>query len=99
MASYAPAVARIRSLVDPAATRQYSPNTINGSATMIRSYALTIAAMDGDDWLVKTDADNSVTTNRHIRACHMAIAALPDYVNVGDEQITGERFTRYQPQS
>ena len=85
MASYSPAIRRIRYLIegtyDYASCRGWekgspgSPATINGGPECIRSYALPIAWRDGSDYIV-TNERNSPTTNRHISAAHCAMTEM-----------------------
>ena len=104
MAALSPAVRRIRYRITGTypysdcreweAGSPNSPATISGGPHEIRSYALPIAWKDGDEWIV-TNEQNSPTTNRHIRAAHMALAEL-GYVATGDKTI---HITRHVPWS
>lgn len=110
MASYGPAIRRIRYLIegkyDYASCRGWekgspnSPATINGGRECIRSYALPIVWMDGTDYLV-TNERNSPTTNRHISAAHRAMTEL-GYEAIGTEVETQTRrrpYSFYAPES
>ena len=98
MAAYRTAIARINYLAGNSTRHQATPNTINGYGDVIRSYGLMIAFRDNPsgDWLVRTDADSTLTTNRHIRAAHMAFGMTTKYTNVGTEDQNGTLSTRYQ---
>lgn len=102
MASYGPAIDRLAFVLDLSHISSYSPATISGTADpdsyaiVAKSYALPIAySYRNPDGLaaleVKTHADSSVTTNRHIRAAHM-VASRYGYRRVADLS-TG--FTTY----
>lgn len=73
MAALLPAVDRIAYLLGFNPGHQGTPVTIHGGRDVINSYGLTIVGSNGDGYLVKTEADNSRTTNRHIQAAHAAI--------------------------
>jgi hypothetical protein len=76
MASYGPAVNRIKYLINGRHSGyQATPATISGGPESIYSYRLRIAWKDGDDWTVH-ESNSTPTTNRHIRACHMAMEEL-----------------------
>lgn len=84
MAAIQPAVDRIKYLITKDTSNQTpyrgTPNTITGDATQIWSYGLKIAERTNGNWSITT-VRSSPTTNRHIRAAHMALRDL-DYTVV-----------------
>jgi predicted Zn finger-like uncharacterized protein len=73
MAAIQPAVDRVRYLAGDTHIIQRTPTTITAKYNDIYSYGKCIAMQDGDSgWYVTNDRD-SRTTNRHIKAAHIAL--------------------------
>jgi len=76
MAAYGPAIDRIVYLLTGGG-RVASPATISGGESAIYSYSLAIVTrLSNGTYAVKRHADNSATTNRHIRAAHSAMKEI-----------------------
>jgi hypothetical protein len=75
MASYGPAIKRIRYLIN-GDEYQGTPNTISGNRQCVSSYSKVIGRMQDDGTWKVVDTQSSPTTNRHIRSLYQALDQL-----------------------